>query len=527
MAHTVKGNGNRWLGLVFICISLLVISLDNTILNVALPSISRDLGASASELQWIVDGYILVFAALLLTMGSVGDRYGRKRALQIGVAWFGVFSLLAGLSNSTDMLILTRALLGVGGAIIMPATLSLITASFRDPRERAQAIAIWAAIFGLGVGIGPLIGGYLIEYFDWNAVFFVNVPVALVALVGGGLYLQESRDETAPPPDIPGVLLSFTGLLALVYGIIEAGQDGWTAEHVLAAFGAAAVLLALFFWWEWRASHAMLPLRFFRNMSFTGANVAMTLMMFAMFGSMFFLSQYFQSVQGYTALETGWRLLPMALVIMVSAGMSARIAERIGTKLAVGTGFLVAAGGMLYLSQVATVDASYGAVFLGLAILGAGMGMAMSPATNSIMSSVPVDKAGVGSAMNDTTRQIGGALGVAVLGTVMNDVYLDQVAGLQAQLPPEAYGAVSSSIQGAHGIAARLGGPLAQAVIDTANEAFVSGMTDAMFLAALIMMAAALFVYAVLPARARSIEPEGDAEAHEAEPGQPVAALGD
>ncbi|MCD4684642.1 MAG: MFS transporter, partial [Anaerolineae bacterium] len=337
-----KGHAQRWLGLAFICVSLLVISLDNTILNVALPSISRDLDASQSELQWIVDAYILVFAALLLTMGSVGDRYGRKRALQIGVALFGVFSLMAALSTSTEMLIVSRALLGIGGAIIMPATLSLITAMFRDAKERAQAIAIWAAVFGLGIGIGPLLGGYLIEAFDWGAVFFVNVPVAIVALIGGQMFLVESRDENAPSPDIPGVVLSFTGLFALVYAIIEAGVDGWGATNVLVAFAVAAVLLVVFFWWEARAKNAMLPLYLFRNPSFTGANIAMTLMMFGMFGAMFFLSQYLQSVQGYTAIETGWCLLPMSLEIMVAAGNLGRGAQGFGCKVGVATGFLLA-----------------------------------------------------------------------------------------------------------------------------------------------------------------------------------------
>ncbi|MBN2303724.1 MAG: MFS transporter, partial [Anaerolineae bacterium] len=516
MGIGTKGHQNRWRGLLFICVSLLVISLDNTILNVALPSISRDLGASASELQWIVDSYILVFAALLLTMGAVGDRFGRKRALQIGVITFGIFSLMAALSTSTEMLIVARALLGIGGALIMPATLSLVTAMFRDPKERAQAIAIWAAVFGLGIGIGPLIGGYLIEYYDWNTVFLVNLPVAAIALVGGHLYLQESRDKNAPPPDIPGVVLSFGGLLVLVYGIIEAGQDGWGADHVVGSFVAATVLLAVFFWWEWRTPHAMLPLGFFRNMSFTGANVAMTMMMFGMFGATFFMSQYFQSVQGYSPLETGWRLLPMALVIMVAAGMSARVSARIGTKLTVGIGFMIAAAGMLYLSQFSTAGASYGTILVGMAIMASGMGTAMSPATNSIMSAVPVDKAGVGSAMNDTTRQIGGALGVAVLGTLMNDTYLDQIAGLKTQLagdvPPGALAVIESSIQGAHGVAAQIGGPVAQIIIDTANKAFVGGMTDAMFAAAIIMAGASLFTFLVLPAHAHNMDAEDSAE---------------
>ena len=507
-------NRRRWLGLAFICVSLLIISLDNTVLNVAIPSISRDLGATTSELQWIMDAYILVFAALLLTTGSIGDRIGRKRTLQIGVIWFGVFSLMAALSTSTEMLVAARALLGVGGAMIMPATLSLVSAMFRDPRERAQAIGIWAGVFGLGVGIGPLIGGWLIERSDWSAVFFVNLPVVVVALIGGQLFIPESRDEHAPPPDIPGVILSFGGLLALVYAIIEAGVNGWGATNVVIGFVVSIVLLILFFWWESRTDAPMLPLYLFRNMSFTGANVAMTLMMFGMFGALFFLSQYFQSVKGYTAFETGVRLLPMSIILMVGAGMSARLSGKFGTKLVVGVGFLVAAAGMLFLSQTMSPGASYGTVLAGLAILGFGMGSAMSPATDSIMGSVPVSKAGVGSAMNDTTRQIGGALGVAVLGTLMNDTYLDQVAQLQGVVPPQAYEALRGSIQRAHIVAEQMG-EAAQGVLTVADNAFVAGMTEAMVAAAVIMAAASVFTFLVLPREPRCLEVECDQEADE------------
>jgi len=498
---------SRWLALAVIGVSLLIISLDNTVLNVALPSISRNLGATASELQWIVDAYILVFAALLLTMGAVGDRVGRKRALQVGTLWFGTFSVVAALSSSTGMLIAARALLGLGGALIMPATLSLITAIFRDPAERAKAIAVWAGVFGLGIGVGPLIGGWLIEHFEWSAVFLVNVPVVLVALVSGHFLLPESKDEHAARPDLPGVFLSIVGLFALVYGIIQAGTDGWGATHVLIGLGAGLGILAIFLWWESRAPQPMLPLYLFRNMSFTGANVAITLVSFGMFGAMFFMSQYFQSVQDYSALQAGLRLLPQALVIMAGAGLSARIRPLVGIKVVVGAGFLIAAAGMLYLSQTASVGASYPTVLLGLAIIGLGMGTAMSPATDSIMGSVPVRKAGIGSAMNDTTRQIGGALGVAVLGTLMNHTYLHQVAHLERTLPPQAYAAVSSSIQGAHMVAARLGAP-GRLISNVADRAFVSGMTEAMLVAAVILAAAAVFVFLVLPAETHCIEAE-------------------
>ncbi len=525
-----KGQRNRWVGLLFICISLLIISLDNTILNVALPAISTDLGASQSELQWIVDAYILVFASLLLTMGSVGDRIGRKRILQFGVAWFGVFSLMAALSNSVEMLVAARALLGLGGAIIMPATLSLVTASFREPKERAQAIALWAAVFGLGSGIGPLLGGYLLEHFQWNSMFVVNLPVVATALIGGHFFLEESKDEAAAPPDIPGVLLSIVGLFALVYGIIQAGVDGWGASNVVMTLGVAALLLVVFFMWESRARHPMLPLYLFRNPSFTGANVAITLMFFGLLGVFFAISQFFQSVQGYTALETGYRLfLPTSIGLMLTAGLSAQIAQRLGTRWTVGLGFFISASSMFALSQLMAPDMSYPALLITMLLMTGGIGVAMSPATNSIMGSVPERKAGVGSAMNDTTREIGGALGVAVLGTVMNNTYLSQVASLKPQLPPEAYSAVSSSIQGAHYVASQIGGPTAGAIVDVANKAFASGMADAMFIATFIMIGAALFTLRVLPSEIRCIEPECQDEDQEEFVGvrEPAPAAGD
>jgi EmrB/QacA subfamily drug resistance transporter len=519
---------NRWLGLLFICFSLLIISLDNTILNVALPAMSTDLGASQSELQWIVDAYILVFASLLLTMGAIGDRIGRKRVLQFGVVWFGVFSLMAALSNSVEMLITSRALLGLGGAIIMPATLSLVTAGFPEPKERAQAIAIWAMVFGVGMGIGPLLGGYLLEHYDWSSMFYVNLPVVAIALVGGYFFLEDSKDEAAQSPDIPGVLLSIVGLFSLVYGIIKAGEDGWDSSSVLITLGVSAVVMVAFFFWESRTKNPVLPIYLFRNPSFTGANLAVTLMFFGMMGVFFAMSQLFQSVQGYTALEAGYRVfLPISIVMMFSAGLSARVAQILGTKRTVGLGFLIAAGSMFYLSQVTAADMSYEQLLGGSLAMTVGLGIAMSPATNSIMGSVPPNKAGVGSAMNDTTREIGGALGVAVLGAVLNNAYLDQVASLKSQLPSQAYEVVSSSIQGAHAVASQVGGQMAGAILDVADKAFASGMADAMFIATFVMAGAALFTLRVLPKEIRCIEPECQDEAEFVGVAEPAPAAGD
>ena len=269
-----KGYRQRWIALAFMAISLLVISLDNTVLNLALPSIAKDLGSSASQLQWIVDAYILASAGLLLTVGYLGDRLGRKPTLMAGLIIFGLFSLGAALSKSTDMLIAMRAMMGIGAATIMPATLSILTATFREPKERAQAIAFWAATTSLGIGIGPLVGGWLLNNFHWSSVFYINIPIIAIGLIGGFYFIENSKTDNPRKIDIVGTLLSIGGIFALVYAIIQAGQDSWTATQVLYSFVAAAVLLGIFIFWELKSKNAMLPIQFFKNMSFTGANIA-------------------------------------------------------------------------------------------------------------------------------------------------------------------------------------------------------------------------------------------------------------
>jgi EmrB/QacA subfamily drug resistance transporter len=346
----VHADRKRWLSLAFVSVSLFILAVDDTVLNVALPSISRDMGSSASQLQWMIDAYVLVFAALLLTMGSIGDRIGRKRMLQGGLVLFGAFSAWAALSTSSGMLITARAFLGFSGAMIMPSTLSILSATFEDPKERAQAIAIWAAVFALGLGVGPLMAGALLEHYSWGSVFVVNIPIVIIALIGGHLFVKESSDEMVSKPDIPGTILSIAGLFLLVYGIIKAGEESWTQTNVILALSSAGVILSVFAWWERRAPNAMLPLRFFKNMSFTGANATLILVTFCLFGILFFLSQYFQSVQGYTPLQTGIRILPMALMLTVFAAGSARVAMYLGTKFTVSLGCIIATGGLLMLS---------------------------------------------------------------------------------------------------------------------------------------------------------------------------------
>jgi EmrB/QacA subfamily drug resistance transporter len=512
MNNVTKGPKNRWLGLVFLCISLLVISLDNTVVNVALPSISNQLGGSDTDLQWIVAAYILVFASLLLTMGALGDRIGRKRVLQFGLLWFGAGSVLAALSPSTNMLILSRAFLGVGGAMIMPSTLSLLTASFLDQKERFQAIAIWGAMFGVGSALGPLVGGLLLQVFDWKAVFLINLPVIVIALIGGAFTITESRDTNVRPFDIPGVILSIVGLFALVYGIIQAGITSWIDQRALLAFGVATLLLGLFAFWESHTSHPMLPASFFKNRTFSAANAALVLVMFAMYGSIFFLSQYLQSVQGYSALAAGVRLVPMAVLITVGSILSARLVGRLGLKITVGGSILLAAAGLFFLSRVATTDTSYTILALALIVFTTALGLAMPPATAAVMSSVPTSKAGIGSAMNDTTRQLGAALGVVVLGSIMNSVYLSQIVRLRyvpqlSHLPAQVLDAISLGVQEAHVAAQSIPDPrMAQIVTDAANAAFISGMAQAMLVGAVVLVVASALAFALLPVTVRPVE---------------------
>jgi EmrB/QacA subfamily drug resistance transporter len=343
----------RWAILGVLCVSLLIIVMDNTILNVAIPSLIRDLGATNSEIQWIVDAYVLVFAGLLLTAGSLSDRFGRKGTLQLGIVLFGIGSAAAAMSSSAEQLILTRAFMGIGGALIMPSTLSILMDVFRDPRERGRAIAIWAGFSGLGVAIGPITGGLLLEHFSWSSVFWVNLPIGIVALVLGAFLVPTSRDPRQSRLDPVGAVLSIVGLGTLLFGIIEGPAKGWTDGAVLGAFGIAALCLVGFLVWERHTAHPMLDMSVFRNPRFSAASATITMVFFALFGSLFLMTQYWQLVHGYSPLEAGVRLLPHAATMMIVAPLSARLVERVGTKRAVVTGLTLVATGLLLLSTIA------------------------------------------------------------------------------------------------------------------------------------------------------------------------------
>jgi EmrB/QacA subfamily drug resistance transporter len=498
-----EGYEQRWWILAVLCLSLLVIGLDNTILNVALPSLVNDLHASTSQLQWIVDAYTLVFAGLLLTAGSLGDRYGRRYALAAGLIVFGVGSAMSAFAGSTTQLIATRALMGAGGALIMPATLSILTNVF-PPDERGRAIGIWAGVSGLGIAIGPVTGGWLLGHFWWGSIFLVNVPVVVFALIVGRLIVPNTKDPGAPKLDPVGAGLSIVGLVALVYGIIEAPAKGWGSTEILTSFAIAAVVLTAFVVWELRSDHPMLNMGFFRNPRFTAASMSVMLVFFALFGSLFFLTQYLQFVLGYTALQAGIRVAPIALVLMISAPISGRLVSKVGNKVLVAGGMTLVAGGLFVLSM-ATISSGYGLVLVGLLVLGLGMGMAMAPATESIMGSVPLAKAGVGSAMNDTTRQIGGALGVAILGSIMSSVYTSSLAAAVGGVPAKVAEAATSSLGAALQAGARIGGKAGEALVTAAKTSFIEGMDRGLVVGAAVALVGALVSLIWLPSRARPV----------------------
>jgi EmrB/QacA subfamily drug resistance transporter len=516
-----KAHERRWWILGVLCLSLLIIVVDNSILNVALPTLARPesqggLNATTSELQWMVDAYTLVFAGLLLTAGSLGDRFGRRGGLQLGLAVFGLGSLLSALASSPSQLIAARSVMGVGGAFIMPATLSLITNIF-EGRERGRAIAIWAGVAGLAVAIGPLTGGFLLEHFYWGSIFLVNLPIVAFALGAGLLIMPTSKDPTAPKLDPVGAVLSIAGLVSLVYAFIEAPSKGWSDSTILGALTVAAVLLVAFFLWERHSSHPMLDLNFFKNPRFTTASASISILFFTMFGVIFLLTQYFQFVLGYSPLEAGVRLLPLALTMMVVAPLSARIVERVGTKVVVSTGLFLVALSVLSFTQF-EVTTGYGNIFWRLMVMAVGMGLTMAPATESIMGSLPLAKAGVGSAVNDTTRQVGGALGVAIIGSVLASTYGTKVGDAVAgqPLPRGVAGEVRNSLGFALEAASRIGGPAGNALASTARSAFVDGMHQGFLLAAAVALVGAIVALVWLPARAtgtpRRLEAEYEAE---------------
>jgi EmrB/QacA subfamily drug resistance transporter len=488
----------RWRALGVLALSLLIIGLDNTILNVALPTLQEHFDASASTLTWMVDSYMLVFAGLLLTLGTLGDRFGRKRALQAGIAIFGLSSLAVVFVETSTQLIAVRAAMGVGGALIMPATLSIISNIF-PKEERAKAIGIWAGFASVGIGLGPLLGGLLLEYFDWYSVFLVNVPVAALALILGFRWVPESRDPKPGGFDVPGAMLSIAALVTLVYGIIQAPDTGWLSPTILGSFGLAIVLAAAFVAWELRAKEPMLNLSFFRNPRFSVASLSISLASFSLFGAIYAMTQFLQDAHGYSALEAGAAMTPLALGLMVGATTGTKLVERIGTTKVVTAGLLGVAG-QLATSILWTADMPYWPLGLWFFACAVAMGWIMGPATDSVMGAVPKEKSGVASAMNDVTRQVGGALGTAIVGSLINSLYAGRLADSVGALPADAQETAKDSIGAARALSAQLDPDTGSALMNAASGAFTDALGLGFLAAAVAAIGAAVLAKRRLPA---------------------------
>jgi EmrB/QacA subfamily drug resistance transporter len=418
MRSRILAEENRkWLTLAAVSVGLFMIMLDNTVVNVALPSIQDDLDADLSELQWIVTGYALTFAALMLVGGKVADAYGRRLIFVVGIGVFTFASLLCGLAGSSEMLIAARVLQGAGAALMNPATLSIIAATF-PPRERGTAIGIWAGTSALALAIGPLVGGLITEHLDWSWIFFVNVPIGVLGIAASFLLIDESRDETHERLDLPGLATSGLGLFALTYGLIEANTYGWTSARILGAFAVAGIALGAFVLLERHQRAPMLPLELFRNRTYTGANLTMLLVALAMFGVFFFVSLYMQNVLGYSAVQAGAAFLPMTLLIILVAPMAGRTADRFGSRGLMTVGMTLIALQLALFSQLGA-DASFWQLLPSLLIGGVGMALTMTPSAAAATRAVPVEKAGVGAAVLNSARQVGGTMGIAVMGAIV------------------------------------------------------------------------------------------------------------
>jgi EmrB/QacA subfamily drug resistance transporter len=477
-----------------------MVTLDVTVLNVALPTIVVDLHAATTGLQWIVDAYVIVFAGLLLAVGSLADRIGRKKVFLAGLAVFAAGSLWAAYSGSTGMLIAARAVMGVGGALMMPSALSLITAIFTDRTERQRAISLWAATTGVGAALGPIVGGVLLTNFWWGSVFLINVPVAAAGFACAIPLVPESKSAAPKHTDPLGVLLSIAGLGLLVWSLIEAPARGWTSAAVLGGVTGGLALLAAFAAWESRCAHPMLDMGLFRHRELTGAFASQLLAVFGFYGALFVLTQFLQFSLGYSALLAGVCILPAAGALALVAVLTGLLMRKVSIRYIVAAGLVIVAGGFWQISA-ATTDTRYSGIVLGVIAAGVGVGLVIPAATESVMGALPAEDTGVGSAANNTFMQVGGALGVAVIGSLVATRYQDRVTAALApyHVPAQVLDAVRGSLGGALGVADRLGGSLGAGLARTARDAFLSGMSLGLVTGALVVLGGALVALLVLP----------------------------
>jgi EmrB/QacA subfamily drug resistance transporter len=489
----------RWWTLAVLCLSLLIVFVGNSSLNVTLPTLARVLHASGAQLQWVVAIYSLVFAGLLFSTGSIGDRFGRKGALQLGFVLFLAGAGLASISHAMWQLIACRALMGAGAALIMPSTLSILINVF-PPHERPRAIAIWASVTGAAGALGPIASGLLLAHFWWGSVFLINVPLILVALIGGRFFVPKSRDHEQAPLDPIGATLSTIGIVALVYGLIEAPSRGWLSGATVASFVVAAAVLVVFVLWELRVEHPTLDIRYFLNRAFSIGTGGMILVFLALYGVIFLLTLYFQLVLGYSPLSTAVRFVPIALIMLVVTPQTPRLTARFGAHRTVGAGMLLVAAGLLAFLGLG-LTTSYVYVVACLVPIVGGMALSISPMTSSIMSAVPPRRAGAGSAMNDTTRELGAALGVAVLGSLAASRYASGLHGPVRALAPAARVTAQSSLAGALQVAESLPRAAGAALARTADLAFVDGFHLAGLVGAVLAATSAVIVVRYLPRR--------------------------
>jgi EmrB/QacA subfamily drug resistance transporter len=493
--------------LAVVLLATLAINIETTVVNVGLPTLNSALGSSTRGLQWIVDAYNLAFAALVLAGGTVGDRFGRRGTLVVGLVLFAGGSLAAALCTTTGALILARFAMGGSSALIYPTTLAIITDTFRDRRRRAVAIGVWGAVSGLGVAIGPIVGGALLEAFWWGSLFLALAPAALVAAAAAWVVVPTSKDAGRARLDRVGLTVSVVMLGSLVYTIIEAPDRGWLSVPTLAGFAVAAVATISFVVAERRTAGPLIDVGLFANLRFSAASGAVTVAFFALFGFIFLITQFFQELQNFGPLETGVRILPVALSIAVGSVLGTRVAVgRAGTKLVVAAGLVMLAAAFAW---IATVDPSvhYAEVAAQMVLLGGGLGMTTAPATDSIMGVVRPEQAGAGSAVNDATRQVGGTLGVAVLGSIYSTLYLHHLdhSAVVGRLPQPVRDLARGGLAQGLGVAARSPMPARAAVHDAVQVGFLNGLHAGCLTAAAVCLVGAIAVLLVLPARPATV----------------------
>ena len=504
--------------LVALLLAAFLVNLDTTLVNVALPTLVRELHATTTQLQWVVDSFNLVFAALLLTFGSLSDRFGRKGMLLAGLTVFGAASLAGGFTSSPAQLIAARSVMGLGAAMTFPATLSVISNVFTERGERARAIGLWGASAGVAIATGPIVGGWLLEHFSWASIFIAMAPVAAAAMILVALVVPTSKDPDAAAVDIPGLVLSSAAMALVVFTIIEAPTYGWAAARSLGGFAASLLLLAAFVLRERVAAHPMLDVRLFRNMRFSAASGAVTISFFTLFGFIFLITQYFQFVRSYGPLSTGVHLLPVAVSVGVGSVAGTQLAVRVGSKLIVTAGLVAMTGFYAWVAGTISSTLSYGVIAAQMVVYGLGMGLTSAPATESIMGAISRRKAGVGSAVNDSTRLVGGTLGVAVIGSVYASVYGSRLTTtMPASVPGRVAAIAHQSVGAAYtaaGKVAALGHPaLGQALQHASTAAFLRGLEVGSLVAGGVAAVGAVLAVLFLPAQPASAAAEDAAGA--------------